>query len=373
MTRKVFLVFVCFCFSINAEIPSSIEPAQFTDEIPITEMSAKEITQKLKPYICERLETVLYNRIGVVEQFLKHYESLKAKNVHLSPIDAVSSFKLKDDVQKGGPCVLLTLDCLNHLPQGIRGHVVAATLSKRHQQFAAPAFCHTAVLISYRDPKDHMKRGYVLLDPSFDIAKPIVLEKGASDEFDTGRNGIWTFSLADEGICCKSKAHSGEIWGDGDPRKIQMLYRTDHFVNPIAASALPMILIDRKLALVARDQNGKRIAHIRIELDKERVIWDDFGKVYPPISFKEFLQKEFCIHEAFAAHFKLSSDYLEKTIKYIILRKDILNELYVEYVLALFEEKRKDLMGIPDMGKLSFLPLKQSLLEKEKILLSECH
>ena len=317
-----------------------IQPPQFSEGL-ITLQSVEKIIEVVAPILSDRLQQLAYDRVVATTQFLDHYEHCKIEDPNILPLEAFKSFKFDPFKPpfKGGPCVSLTLDIYAHLPTDLNSYIVAAKLPTRYQQFALPQFCHTAVLIHFQDPQDPSCEGFVVLDPSFDFPVPIVLKKNEPTPFvcDMGEKGLWEFSLTGDKIVCeiynKQRASSKSF----DEEEWRLVYRTDRLLNPIESSAAPMILADRRLSFLTRSPRGVSLAHLNVELNKERIVWDDQGGFFEPISFTKFINDTWLFPEPFASTLRLSQSDLFSKIERIIVSKETLDDLYTSYLALILE------------------------------------
>ncbi len=296
------------------------QPAKFTQGTSTT-LSHEEVIKIAEPIVQNRLAATNYDRMSATEQFIDHVLNCQKENPNVSPLEAYKSFTFqwKRDDRRGGPCVSLTLDLFEHLPADFSAYLVAAKLPTRYQQPFFPHFCHTAILVV-------CKEGYVLLDPSFDIDKAIWLPfNGPSYKFDMGKKGMWEFSIQGTEIICDIYPVGGKP-NNPDPDYLRMHYRTDQIVNPIESSAIPMLVRDRRLSFLSRDEHGFQHAHINVELDKGCILWDEEGVLYEPIPFTAFTKESF--PESFCQKLYTTQDELHKRVSYILTNKPILDSIY---------------------------------------------
>jgi len=279
-------------FSLSEEFRGAIAPPLFAEGRE-TLISGEKIVEQLRPILRDRLSKMNYDRIFPIVQFLDHYEKSKEEFPSISPLEAFKSFRFQPTISggSGGPCVSLTFDLFENLPDGIGCYIVAARLPRKFHQFMFPELCHTAIMIHYRSPDDPSDKGYVLIDPSFDICEPILLvEEGDPFVYDMKEKGIWTFSISQDLVLCDIMSDEREEMPGVSPEDWQMIYRTDELLNPIESSAMPMILVDRRPSLLSRREDGTHLAHLNAELNKKRVIWNEGGFRYEPVLFISFMQ-----------------------------------------------------------------------------------
>jgi hypothetical protein len=313
-------------------------------------LPSEEIIAKVTPILQSHLVDTNYDRVGVAMQLIDYYQN------RMCSLSEIKRFEYNTRLRKGrgGACVSLTLDILSKIPTELNAYVVAAVLPKKYHQFAAPLFCHTAVLIAFENPKESNDQGYVLLDPSFDFSEPIVLYRnGANYSCDGGGEGIWVFAIDRDMITCQ--IHPQELSDsltEEESNRLHMIYRTDRLINPVESSALPMALIDRRLSLLARESNGTHTAHLNIELDKGQIVWAMHETRRLPISFDHFFKGDFVFDEPFASCLGMSADELHANILYVLQNKHILDELYIQYLELIQKIGDFSIVGNIDLIKL---------------------
>lgn len=288
-----------------------------------TALKASDVIALVEPIVQNRLSSTNYDRMGATEQFIEHFLACQKNDPLITPLAAYKNFtyQYKRQGRQGGPCVALTLDLFEHLPKETAAYIVAAKLPSRFQQPLFPTYCHTAILIVCDE-------GYVLLDPSFDIDKAVWLPfNGPSYRFDMGKKGIWEFSIGKDEIICDVYPVGGRP-SHPDPDYLRMHYRLDALVNPIESSAIPMLVRDRRLSFLSRDEHGFQHAHINVELDKGHILWDEEGVQYAPIAFNAFGPTSF--PESFCQKLHISQQELYRRVSLILNNKSLLDSIYGE-------------------------------------------
>lgn len=342
---------------ISQKLNQVVQPSQFSQGHEIF-LSSEEIIKQVTPILRKRLVEANYDRIFPVTQFLEHYQKCKKKDQTITPIEACKSFVFHPLIPsfRGGPCVSLTYDLYEHLPEEIKGFIVAARLPGKYQQFAFPQFSHTAILIKYQNPNDHEDNGYILLDPSFDISEPILLKNGGTPFFyDMKNKGVWKFSLIEDQILCEILSEESALTRDESPDLWRMVYLTAKLDNPIESSAVPMIFVDRRLSLLSRDSQGKMIVHLNVELNKKRIVWDTPAGWFEPILFASITPNSLLFPDWFAASLQTTTHELSDRIHKIIQDKKILDSLYCDYLLLLKETQDDSITGKIDRNQIDVI------------------
>lgn len=336
--------------TISDYLGAAVQPPHFVVPPPPLTLSSEKLVEMLRPILRERLAETNYDRVHVVLHLLDHHK--KHVEQSLLPFSFLKELKGEEFFKnaRGAPCVGLTLDIFDHLPKNIHAYIVAAELPRRYHQFAAPQYCHTAVLIPFQTDSE---AGFVVLDPSFDFAEPIVVKEGGAPYFyDMGNKGVWVFFLEKDKIICQISQSKTMTWTEEEIENKRMSYRTDALLNPIESSAVPMILIDRRLSLLARDENGIHLSHLNIELNKNRIIWDQHGVQFEPISFDDFLSGKFRFTESFAKGLYLTADELNQIVLRVLEEKPRLDQLYRDYLKLLHSSQDWSITGPLDKAEL---------------------
>lgn len=319
------------------KLKKAIQPPCFSS-FPVMKMQGQEIVEQLRPILRQRISKTNYDRVAIATRFLRHYIRQFKRN-NMSPLEALSSFFVKSSLfNNGNSCVGLSLDLLQHLPKKIKGYPVAAVLAKHYQQFAGPLYSHVAALISFQDPNNNEKNGFVLLDPSFHIAEPILLFKnGPSIAIDMGeKKGVWTFSLEGNEIFCRAvPKQPSTSWSDEKIKDATMIYRTDRFCNPETGYAIHQLPIDKSLPIVSRKEDGEQKAHINIDLSKKEVIWKVGNSKKESITFADLLQGKITFNKDLYLLLGFSKKKFLNMIIAIIKNKAIFDDLYSDYLKLL--------------------------------------
>lgn len=364
MRKFMFFALLLFIFPFSkasAKNNSLSEALNFSIQAPIfstppeISSSSRDIVDQVRSILRERLQVINYDRLFPISQFLDHYQKYQKDSTEdILPIDAFKTFRFIPilPTNNGGPCLSLTFDLKNHLPEYLKPYIAIAKLPGKYQQFGFPEYSHTAVLIKFTNPFDPNDKGFVLLDPSFDIDEPIVLkEDGNPFVYDTTVNGIWTFYIKDDQIICEidNGQTISETAYEGNDYK--MFYITNQITNPIECSAMPMILCDRRLSLLSRQENGLHLAHLNVELNKNRVIWDQNGTRFIPISFQQ-LKDGWSFPNWFANALVLEESLLMQKILRILENKNILDSLYLDYLSIIKSTEDFSITGKLDLSEL---------------------
>ena len=208
---------------------SNIQEPIFDDPV-ITYKGSAELIGQLRPILRDRISKTKYDRVVIAEQFLDHARDR-------NPKEALHNFSIDSSLgnTNGNSCVGLSLDLVSAIAKKANPYLAAATLSNRYQQFAGPEFCHVTPIVRFINPVDPKDRGYIILDPSFHIAEPILLiENGSSFIYDMGgKKGIWTFTLESNKAICQASSHPlTSSWSEQQLKDGRMIYRLDRILNP---------------------------------------------------------------------------------------------------------------------------------------------
>ncbi len=315
----------------ETKILSSISAPPLCQELdwqPIS-TSSKALSEKLSPILAKHLKDTNYDRLHLVEQFLGFYLQGSVK-----PLEALAAFQpdIKVEPWKGTSCYGLMEDLHARLPRELSAKKIPAFLAKRFQQKGWANLSHTALLIKYASPLDLSDRGYILLDPNFDIECPIILKQdGTPYLVDMRHKGVWSFHLEGDRIVCDRK--------DGGP-EWRTVYEIREYLNSPAVAIKPMIATDRRISCVARNEKGECQAHININLDLEEVSWAIGYEKQPAYSFADMKAGKKIFSEEFASKFSLSQKELHSVLLKIINNKPTLDQLRDDYLDLLKKSSR---------------------------------
>lgn len=311
---------------IHERIPSIEAPAFLEPSEPIYE-TASDIISAVTPILKNRLKVCLYDRVNIWHQFLQHIE--KADQYE---IGALNSFHPNFDIsrQKGSACVGMTLDLIEKIPAHFHPYIVAAKLPAKFEQELFPYYCHTAVIIRFKNPLSKEEGGYILLDPAFDIPVPILLDSNHSQQLiDMREKGKWLFKIGLKGaqdvIVCYTNLN------DLDNPATHMIYRTDQFANPIPASAIPMFLADKKPTLLSRNEEGIHYAHLNLELNKKAILVSVNYRRQEPISFHDLVSKKYEFDPQLTSLFGMSPTELRCYFEFLISNIDTILKIQMQY------------------------------------------
>ncbi len=334
------------------DLSKAIEHSIF-EKGKITPLSSETILEKISKRISKRISETKYDRIVIAEQYLEHFFKTKKEKKDITPIESFQTFKISNSLTKnsGNSCVALTMDMINLMPNNIFAYPIAGILSDIYQQYAGPKHSHVTPLISFQNPLDEKDSGYILLDPSFHISKPIVLKKdGNAFSYDMGfKKGLWCFSIKDQSIYCQPKERGNEEkWPEKRLKDSLMIYRTDAILNPVESSSNPMFIIDRSYPIVSRFDDGSQRAHINVNLDKKCIVWKIGKEKKPPISFNEIING-YKFDKNFADLLLLDRDQLNNSLYNVIDNADIFDNLYNDYINHLKLNKYyRDILKYPE-------------------------
>ncbi|PWU16063.1 MAG: acetate--CoA ligase [Chlamydiae bacterium] len=294
------------------------------------------LSKMITPLLREHLKALNYDRAHLVGEFLDFYEQMRQKSPSIQAVDAMIAFNPDMDVhkRKGGSCLALTRELSLSMPKELNMAIIPAVLSKRFQQRGWSKYSHSTLIFSYQSPNDPADRGYVFLEPSFDIDTPIILKQdGTPFVAYLKERGRLSFRLEGEKAFCVNLDNLE--WGT-------MVYDLKEFKNPAEVAIKAMIACDRRISLVSRNETGEHKAHININLDHENVTWSINYKSQDPITFVDFMDRKVCFDEDFAQKLNYSAEDLNELVAKIIKNKSVLDQLKDEYFQLIQASSRKE-------------------------------
>jgi acetyl-CoA synthetase len=287
-------------------------------------MEREKLQAVLKPVLEEHLASLNYDRTHLADAFLSYYQQEKAKRPTLLPLKAMEEFdcELNARESQGGICFSLVDDLYNHLPDGVFGYKVMATVPNRFYQDGFPKFCHAGVVVPFNE-------GVMLLEPNFDLAEPIILLEGQPVLVDMKDKGKWVFCL------------SGQKISVSESENTIMEYHLADYINGMDVGPKAMASVDEKMSLVSRDSEGYHLGHLNVNLKTEQVQLTIQYEKKSPIPFEDFLQGQE-LDDDVAALFHLQPRELNGMIQRIILGKEVFSTLKKQYLKVLDQHPRKE-------------------------------
>jgi hypothetical protein len=168
---------------------------------------------------------------------------------------------------KGGDCVDASEALIESLSYSFNAQIIPSRLPGRYQQKNAPEFCHVAVLLKYS--RDNLLN-YMLLEPGFDVARPIILNSNQRSATLNTSKGSWSFSLNQDTIECDSE-HFGLNRETQVPDK--MIYYLKKFQNYRDHIKQTLVFSDLAPSIVVKNRDGDKLSHIKIDLKKNKLLW----------------------------------------------------------------------------------------------------
>ncbi|MFL6161075.1 MAG: DUF4157 domain-containing protein [Jatrophihabitantaceae bacterium] len=215
-----------------------------------------------------------YDRLIYINSFIL----FKAQNPQYTDDEALARFELRSaeivEQCQGGHCGGLSGSLLKEVDYGPGAYLVGSKLPASFQQEKAPEYCHVAAMIRFQNPETAADNGLILLEPGFNITKPIVVRKGETTSLPMGPAEVWDFTVDDactEVVCQPRPAPDAKAWAAKKSREARMTYRTDVFLNPDESLTKPLLRIDGRPQILARDEHGEVAAVIAINYAKRQI------------------------------------------------------------------------------------------------------
>jgi len=300
--------------------------------------SSLEISNEITPLIRKHLKSTNYDRIHLVEQFVDFCIKIKENSNEFDKFEVIKAMadfepNMSVEIYNGSSCCGLTMLLFDQIPEKFNAYVIPAQLNTKFKQKGWSKYSHTAILISYASPIDKSDRGYILLDPNFDIDEPIILlEDGTPFYVDLKDKGKAALFLEKNKIIFSFVDH---------PEFGDLVYEIKNYYNPFEVGVKPMIA-DGRISCVSRDEHGVHLGHLNIVLDKAYISWSINYKKMPPIPFQDFVDGGHRFTENFASLFNLTAKSLNETILKIISNLDIILDFTSIYYDLVEDSSRPD-------------------------------
>ncbi|HET7863909.1 MAG TPA: hypothetical protein VFL86_05820, partial [Burkholderiaceae bacterium] len=258
-------------------------------EDEVTPKGEQELVEMLTKHLVMQTQCTNYDRLAYINAFAD-YRRLHPK---LSEEEALARFEVDSAalVQQilGGHCGGLSGDLLRSGDYGKGAYLVGSKLPNEFQQAKAPEYCHVAAMIRFQHPETAEDNGLIILEPGFNITKPIVVKKGVPGQVVVG-DELWVFTLnkdCTEVVCQPQPLKDGEKWKKKKSDDKRMTYRTDRFLNPDLSLTVPFLHVDNRPQVLARDENGDVVAVIAINYGKRRVEFRIGKDRFEPVPFEK--------------------------------------------------------------------------------------
>lgn len=219
----------------------SLQPEQFALD------SSLNIVKAVKPLLSDYLTKVHYNSLEDAAAFVDHLSEKRKEKKTATPQEAFDDFSYKSEDSiikaKGAQCV----------GQGIHFAKVITSTTKYPAHPCAAKFAgkeyygHGAAMIAFANQEDEADQGYILLDPGFNVAEPIVVTEAIP-----GKVRSFVYKLD----------KSGDIKSYRD-KTLKVTIPPQEILNPDDAITKSALLAYDKFLVVARGDNTSVI----LELD----------------------------------------------------------------------------------------------------------
>jgi Domain of unknown function (DUF4157) len=294
--------------------------------------SAEAVLPLLEKQLAIQTLAKNYDRLIYINQYLtfltRHPELTLLEALYLLPLDSSSLAGLFT----GGHCAALSGDLLKTADvRDVPSYLVASILPETFQQKFAPKYCHAGGIIKFEHPKDKGDRGYIIVEPGFNITVPIVVRPGKPCTLPQGEEQ-WVFTLSDDEkeIVCQPQPTTGEKWKASKQREKRMVYRTDQILNPDEAITKQLLGVDRRPPILARDKDGNVVAKLLVNYQKAWIELATAGKRIDPVPFDQVDPDGGWLKKAcpgIEAILKIPFDELAARVFQAVEGKDILAEL----------------------------------------------
>lgn len=240
----------------------------------VVNKGSEQLVTELEVLLKKQTANRNYDRLVYINAFVL----FKAQNPQLSDEEALARFELRSaeivEQCMGGHCGGLSGSLLRESDYGPGAYLVGSKLPATFQQAKAPEYCHVAAMIRFQNPETAEDNGLILLEPGFNITKPIVVKKGVTTTLKMSEEEFWDFTVDEactEVVCQPRPPTGAKAWAAKKSRDSRMTYRTDVYLNPDESLTKPLLRIDGRPQILARDENGEVAAVIAINYAKRQI------------------------------------------------------------------------------------------------------
>lgn len=274
----------------------AIEAPQFRDvdfERRAVPMGGAELANHLRPALVQQMASESLDSLTYWNDFVSHVQACRAQQPAVTPQEAFASFGMdareRATPGSGGHCGALALRLLNGTAAARQGYIVGSDLPQAFHEAGVPVPGHGAALVPFANPNDKSDRGWILLEPGFNLPEPIVL-RGATP-VDYAHQGQQEhlriyFEPRSNEIVFERRPFGKELSAE-EVLAQRMTFRTDRFLNFDNSVTMAMVAVHQSPRIIGRDADGKFTAFLIVNLAKGRVEITVDGARTAPILFKD--------------------------------------------------------------------------------------
>lgn len=300
----------------------------FTDMSKAYSVTTGSIIQACQDMLRDHLANTNYDRLSMAEKFLDYVTENHMEDNLITAYNAfASSFNQAIFDDSSGNCISLNKDLQRRFDFRIPINTIVSTLPRSHYQPGFPFYAHVATAIYCSD-------GIILMDSGFHVPQPIILRPSIPMSIDLGSRGTWVFVY--DGVrkidCTICPNQTTMHWDEERQKKLRFTYYLRHILNPHSAISYPILAMDRKIPLVSRDSEGRKLAQLTINLDDYTLVLRRGNHNYVPLSLDSMAEYPKLLYSMIdtqtAALFKTDRDVLIRRIFKVIDGIPLLEELH---------------------------------------------
>jgi hypothetical protein len=315
--------------------PGVEQPQMQKASVPPLPVSSKHLMETLSEPLGRQLALKTYNRSAFIGDFLKFYQDLLEADDVLgqrptTPVEALKQFGIDSHKAMGrsggGHCLALSKDLIKETGEG---YLCPSILPTAFQQKGAPEFCHVATLVPFENPEDSDDRGVMLMEPGFNFPNPIIIRDDGKPFTSKSGKDEWKFWWDEDSQMICGEPQGVKFKNDKDRREKCVWFQREQFVNPDNAVTLPLLCVDRRPSILARDETGEVFAVLAINMQpKKDQVEIRIGELrQKPVPFQTAVTTDDWLSEEAAVLLGFTKEKLLEHIRMIIVNKPVLDEL----------------------------------------------
>lgn len=315
----------------------------FEERIDRTHLSSHKIQEIVNPVLKKFFSKIHYTQLDLVCQYIDHYNETSHKFSNcITPLEALKSFT--PDLEKsiktthGGHCYEFIKNIEKQLPSSLHCNIIPSSIPNKFAKKYSHKLSHIAAVIAYNNREDSPNEGFILLDPSFELRTCIVIPFQGNSEKVTSLGGR-DFTFSHEGDKIIGRITSPE---DSNEKELKITYFLKKVTNFPDIALRPLIAASRKILLSTYGTSPKTNSDLCVKLEKEVITWGKGSYWKPTITFNDFLNKKFQFDQSFSSNPYLDIGVINRSIEKILLHKELLKNLHLDYIKTLEKCCRKE-------------------------------
>lgn len=288
------------CAALSAQNPS-FRPGVFEEPrfSPVTDLKQRtiavggdELAKCLGPAIRDQMSRNNVDRMVFVNEFLNHFDRMRATNPAVKPFDALNSFHIDSSAMparyNGTNCVGLAQTALGTGRYAASAWLIGGEVPVDDRIQGVTPVKHVAAVVPFASPSNPKDRGFVFIDGPFCPGVPVVLRPGAKPVVmrQEGWREIHHIYQTKDGSQIILERHPfGSKLTPDEVRAKQITFKVERYDNPDNAITLPILVSDDRPFLYGFGPDGNIAAVVTVNLKKRCVEITVDDRRFEPVAF----------------------------------------------------------------------------------------